>query len=117
VTETDKAILSLKTQRRKLNEYQRQLQEKIVSAVEKAQACVAKKDKRTALHNLKQKRIFEVRLGEIEKYLMNVEEMVSADTYSVLTLPLSYVLILLFFFPASCATLIKRGRTTKCSKR
>ena len=78
-SEVDKAILSLKTQRRKLGEYQRQVQEKIVDAQAQAQKCIRDKNKARALHNLKQKKIFQVRLQEIEQYLVNVEETVSVD--------------------------------------
>jgi len=80
-SDVDRAILSLKTQRRKLGEYQRQVQNKIVAAHAKAQACIKEKNKTRAMFNLKQKKIFEVRLGEIEQYLVNVEEtLVNIDT-------------------------------------
>ena len=80
MTETDKAILALKTQRRKLGEYQRQIQEKVVSAVEKAQKCIVQKDKRSALFALKQKKLFEIRLGEVDTQLITVEELVCYPT-------------------------------------
>eukprot|EP00213_Chloropicon_mariensis_P002849 CAMPEP_0197476498 /NCGR_PEP_ID=MMETSP1309-20131121/7755_1 /TAXON_ID=464262 /ORGANISM="Genus nov. species nov., Strain RCC998" /LENGTH=214 /DNA_ID=CAMNT_0043016759 /DNA_START=274 /DNA_END=921 /DNA_ORIENTATION=+ len=73
-SEVDKAVLSLKTQRRKLGEYQRQVQNKVVNAHQQAQACIRQKNKAKAVFNLKQKKIFEIRLGEIEQYLINVEE-------------------------------------------
>ena len=76
-SEVDKAVLSLKTQRRKLGEYQRQVQNKVVNAHQQAQACIRQKNKAKAVFNLKQKKIFEIRLGEIEQYLINVEETVS----------------------------------------
>lgn len=76
-SEVDKAVLSLKTQRRKLGEYQRQVQNKVVNAHQQAQACIRQKNKTKAVFNLKQKKIFEIRLGEIEQYLINVEETVS----------------------------------------
>ncbi len=76
-SEVDKAVLSLKTQRRKLGEYQRQLQEKVSRAKENAQRCLQQKNKQRALFNLKQKKLFDVRLVEIDQYLVNIEESVS----------------------------------------
>ncbi|QDZ23197.1 putative vacuolar protein sorting-associated protein [Chloropicon primus] len=73
-SEVDKAILSLKTQKRKLTEYQKQVTVKIAAAQEQAQRCVREKNKTRAMFNLKQKKIFQVRLQEIDQYLMNVEE-------------------------------------------
>ena len=76
-SEVDRAILSLKTQKRKLGEYQRQVQGKVVAATEHAHKCVQEKNRSKAIFHLKQKKVLEVRLGEIEQYLINVEETVS----------------------------------------
>jgi len=73
-SEVDRAILSLKTQKRKLGEYQRQVQGKVVAATEHAHKCVQEKNRSKAIFHLKQKKVLEVRLGEIEQYLINVEE-------------------------------------------
>ncbi|WZN65976.1 vacuolar protein sorting-associated protein [Chloropicon roscoffensis] len=73
-SEVDKAVLSLKTQRRKLAEYQKQVTSKIAEALEQAQVHVRQGNKQRATLALKQKRILQTRLGEIDGYLVNVEE-------------------------------------------
>ena len=75
-SEVDKAVLSLKTQRRKLAVYQKQVTSKIAEALEQAQVHVRQGNKQRATLALKQKRILQTRLGEIDGYLVNVEETV-----------------------------------------
>ena len=75
VTDADRAVLSLKTQKRKLGATQRQISERIVRAAEEARERVARGDKSGALLRLKQRKVLEVRLRETENYIIRLEEM------------------------------------------
>ncbi|GFY91344.1 vacuolar protein sorting-associated protein 20.2 [Actinidia rufa] len=74
VTEVDKAILSLKTQRRKLADYQRQLDTVIEAEKQAARDLLREKKKDRALLALKKKKMQEELLKQVDAYLINVEQ-------------------------------------------
>ncbi|KAL6992970.1 hypothetical protein U1Q18_011085 [Sarracenia purpurea var. burkii] len=74
VTEVDKAILSLKTQRRKLADYQRQLDAVIEAEKKAARDLLREKKKDRALLALKKKKVQEELLKQVDAWLINVEQ-------------------------------------------
>ncbi|KAJ3696963.1 hypothetical protein LUZ61_000668 [Rhynchospora tenuis] len=74
VTEVDRAILTLKTQRRKLGQYQQQLEAVIEAEVKAAKELIAQKRKDRALIALKKKKTQEELLKTVDGWLMNVEQ-------------------------------------------
>ncbi|KAJ4761941.1 Vacuolar protein sorting-associated protein 20 [Rhynchospora pubera] len=74
VTEVDRAILTLKTQRRKLGQYQQQLEAVIDAEVKAAKELIAQKRKDRALIALKKKKTQEELLKTVDGWLMNVEK-------------------------------------------
>ncbi|GFY87455.1 vacuolar protein sorting-associated protein 20.2 [Actinidia rufa] len=74
VTIVDKAILSLKTQRRKLADYQRQLDAVIEAEKQAARDLLREKKKDRALLALKKKKMQEELLKQVDAYLINVEQ-------------------------------------------
>ncbi|VFQ79270.1 unnamed protein product [Cuscuta campestris] len=74
VTEVDKAILSLKTQRRKLAQYQRQLENVIDAEKQAAKDLLREKKKDRALLALKKKKAQEELLKQVDAWLINVEQ-------------------------------------------
>eukprot|EP00246_Nothoceros_aenigmaticus_P009491 TRINITY_DN2503_c0_g1_i1.p2 TRINITY_DN2503_c0_g1~~TRINITY_DN2503_c0_g1_i1.p2 ORF type:complete len:275 (+),score=80.03 TRINITY_DN2503_c0_g1_i1:668-1492(+) len=74
VTEVDKAILTLKTQRRKLFEYQQKLEEVIQREKEVALVLVKENRKDRALLALKKKKAQEELLKKVDVWLLNVEQ-------------------------------------------
>ncbi|XP_057492859.1 vacuolar protein sorting-associated protein 20 homolog 2 [Actinidia eriantha] len=74
VTVVDKAILSLKTQRRKLADYQRQLDAVIEAEKQAARDLLREKKKDRALLALKKKKMQEELLKQVDAYLINVEQ-------------------------------------------
>lgn len=74
VTEVDRAILTLKTQRRKLGQYQQQLEAVIEAEVKAAKELIAQKRKDRALIALKKKKAQEEILKNVDGWLMNVEQ-------------------------------------------
>ncbi|KAI5679575.1 hypothetical protein M9H77_00802 [Catharanthus roseus] len=74
VTEVDKAILSLKTQRRKLAQYQQQLEAVIEAEKQAARDLLREKRKDRALLALKKKRVQEDLLKQVDAWLINVEQ-------------------------------------------
>eukprot|EP00899_Mesostigma_viride_P010516 jgi/Mesvir1/19466/Mv10490-RA.1 len=75
VTDTDRAILSLKTQKRKLTEYSKRIETVIASEVEAAKQLLQEKKRERALIALKKKKIQEDLLRRVEEWMMNVEQM------------------------------------------
>eukprot|EP00898_Chlorokybus_atmophyticus_P003739 jgi/Chlat1/4366/Chrsp29S04523 len=75
ITDTDRAILSLKTQKRKLTEYQKRVEAVIVREAEVAKQLVAEKKRDRALLALKKKRLQEQMLIKVDAWILNVEEM------------------------------------------
>ena len=72
--------MSLKTQRRKLGEYQKQVQNKIVAAHAKAQACIKEKNKTRAMFNLKQKKISKSK-KQVKQYSHPSSATIVTDNY------------------------------------
>ncbi|XP_073311912.1 vacuolar protein sorting-associated protein 20 homolog 2-like [Primulina huaijiensis] len=74
ITEVDRAILSLKTQRRKLALYQQQLDNVIEAEKQAAKDLLREKKKDRALLTLKKKKVQEELLKQVDAWLINVEQ-------------------------------------------
>lgn len=75
ITDVDKAILNLKTQRRKLNDQRNRLQKLTDREREIVKDLLEKKFKSRALLALKKVKMQEVQMDHIDTYLVRVEEM------------------------------------------
>ncbi|WCJ42112.1 Charged multivesicular body protein 6 [Euphorbia peplus] len=74
ITEVDRAILSLKTQRRKLGQYQQKLEEVIEAEKQAARDLIRQKRKDRALLALKKKKTQEDLLKQVDTWIINVEQ-------------------------------------------
>ncbi|XP_074334030.1 vacuolar protein sorting-associated protein 20 homolog 1-like [Apium graveolens] len=74
ITDVDRAILSLKTQRRKLAQYQQQLDAVINAEKQAAKDLLREKKKERALLALKKKKVQEELLKQVDTWLINVEQ-------------------------------------------
>ncbi|CAN8251725.1 unnamed protein product [Cochlearia groenlandica] len=74
ITEVDRAILSLKTQRRKLGQYQQQLEKVIEAEKQAARDLIKEKRKDRALLALRKKRTQEELLKQVDQWVINVEQ-------------------------------------------
>ncbi|GAB2277292.1 hypothetical protein Dimus_012000 [Dionaea muscipula] len=74
ITDVDRAILSLKTQRRKLGQYQQQLEAVIEAEKQAARDLIREKKKERALLALKKKKVQEELLQKVDAWLLNVEQ-------------------------------------------
>ncbi|XP_011015452.1 PREDICTED: vacuolar protein sorting-associated protein 20 homolog 2-like [Populus euphratica] len=74
ITDVDRAILSLKTQRRKLAQYQQQLDTVIEAEKLAAKDLIREKKKDRALLALKKKKTQEELLKQVDTWLINVEQ-------------------------------------------
>ncbi|XP_020596416.1 vacuolar protein sorting-associated protein 20 homolog 2-like [Phalaenopsis equestris] len=74
ITEVDRAILTLKTTRRKLAHYQQKLDDVIEAEKEAARELVRQKRKDRALLALKKKKAQEELLKQVDGWLINVEQ-------------------------------------------
>ncbi|KAI3887231.1 hypothetical protein MKX03_023441 [Papaver bracteatum] len=74
ITDVDRAILSLKTQRRKLGQYQLQLEAVIEAEMKAARELIREKKKDRALLALKKKKTQEELLKQVDTWIMNVEQ-------------------------------------------
>eukprot|EP01025_Chloroclados_australasicus_P041318 TRINITY_DN43724_c0_g1_i1.p1 TRINITY_DN43724_c0_g1~~TRINITY_DN43724_c0_g1_i1.p1 ORF type:complete len:225 (-),score=42.72 TRINITY_DN43724_c0_g1_i1:410-1084(-) len=73
ITETDKAILSLKTQKRKLSDQRKHIVTVIDRELQIAKELVAAKKKERAVLALKKKKLNEQQLQKLDDWLINVE--------------------------------------------
>ncbi|CAH2043612.1 unnamed protein product [Thlaspi arvense] len=74
ITEVDRAILSLKTQRRKLGQYQQQLEKVIDAEKQAARDLIRENRKERALLALRKKRTQEELLKQVDQWVINVEQ-------------------------------------------
>ncbi|KAF7834125.1 vacuolar protein sorting-associated protein 20-like protein 2-like [Senna tora] len=74
VTDVDRAILTLKTQRRKLAQYQQKLDAVIEAEKQAARDLIREKKKDRALLALKKKKTQEELLKQVDAWLINVEQ-------------------------------------------
>lgn len=74
ITEVDRAILSLKTQRRRLGQYQQQLEAVIEAEKQAARDLIREKKKDRALLALKKKKVQEELLQKVDAWLIKVEQ-------------------------------------------
>ncbi|KAF8118492.1 hypothetical protein N665_0005s0249 [Sinapis alba] len=74
ITEVDRAILSLKTQRRKLGQYQQQLEKVIEAEKQAARDLIRENRKERALLALRKKRTQEELLKQVDQWVINVEQ-------------------------------------------
>lgn len=74
ITDVDRAILSLKTQKRKLGQYQQQLEAVIEAEKQAARDLLREKKKDRALLALKKKKTQEELLKQIDAWILNVEQ-------------------------------------------
>ncbi|XP_061993037.1 vacuolar protein sorting-associated protein 20 homolog 2-like [Rosa rugosa] len=74
ITDVDRAILSLKTQRRKLGQYQQQLEAVIEAEKQAARDLIRDKKKERALLALKKKKAQEELLKQVDTWVINVEQ-------------------------------------------
>ncbi|KAJ6366248.1 hypothetical protein OIU77_002767 [Salix suchowensis] len=74
ITDVDRAILSLKTQRRKLAQYQQQLETVIEAEKLAAKDLIREKRRDRALLALKKKKTQEELLKQVDTWLINVEQ-------------------------------------------
>ncbi|KAJ6397856.1 hypothetical protein OIU77_018798 [Salix suchowensis] len=74
ITDVDRAILSLKTQRRKLAQYQQQLEAVIEAEKQAVKDLIREKRKDRALLALKKKKTQEELLKQVDTWLINVEQ-------------------------------------------
>ncbi|XP_059635316.1 vacuolar protein sorting-associated protein 20 homolog 2-like [Cornus florida] len=77
ITDVDRAILTLKTQRRKLAQYQQQLEAVIEAEKQAARDLLREKKKDRALLALKKKKVQEELLKQVDAWLINVEQQVA----------------------------------------
>ncbi|KAF2309117.1 hypothetical protein GH714_000621 [Hevea brasiliensis] len=74
ITDVDRAILPLKTQRRRLSQYQQKLEEVIEAEKQAAKDLIRQKRKDRALLALKKKKTQEELLKQVDTWLINVEQ-------------------------------------------
>ncbi|ORX87502.1 hypothetical protein BCR32DRAFT_197906 [Anaeromyces robustus] len=83
ITTQDKAILDLKIQRDKLNQYQKKIQAVLDREYEIAKINLKNGDKKKALLALKKKKYQEQLIEKIDTQLLNLEELTNSIEYAV----------------------------------
>jgi len=83
ITSQDKAILDLKIQRDKLNQYQKKIQAVLDREYEIAKINLKKGDKKKALLALKKKKYQEQLIEKIDTQLLNLEELTHSIEYAL----------------------------------
>eukprot|EP00850_Spirogloea_muscicola_P010533 SM000062S19919 [mRNA] locus=s62:295781:297432:- [translate_table: standard] len=74
ITDVDRAILTLKTQRRKLTDYQKKVEAVVARETEVARELIRERRRSRAILALKKKRAQEDMLQKVEVWLLNVEQ-------------------------------------------
>lgn len=82
ITDVDRAVLSLKTQKRKLNSDRKRLEEVIEKNLAAVKELLAQKDKTKALLALKKKKMREDQLKNVDNWLLHVEELLNTIEFS-----------------------------------
>ncbi|KAK9903474.1 hypothetical protein WJX75_006433 [Coccomyxa subellipsoidea] len=77
ITDTDRAVLKLKTQRRQLNAQRTRVEGLIAREIEIAKELIAAKKRERALLALRKKKLREGQLEQIDAYLLNVEQVLA----------------------------------------
>jgi len=83
ITSQDKAILDLKIQRDKLNQYEKKIQAVLDREYEIAKINLKKGDKKKALLALKKKKYQEQLIEKVEAQLSNIEELTRSIEYAL----------------------------------
>ncbi|KAG4095933.1 hypothetical protein H8356DRAFT_1276160 [Neocallimastix lanati (nom. inval.)] len=83
ITSQDKAILDLKIQRDKLNQYQKKIQAVLDREYEIAKINIKKGNKEKALLALKKKKYQEQLIEKVDAQLLNIEELTHSIEYAV----------------------------------
>jgi len=83
ITSQDKAILDLKVQRDKLNQYQKKIQAVLDREYEIAKISLKNGDKKKALLALKKKKYQEQLIEKVDTQLMNIEELTNSIEYAL----------------------------------
>ena len=78
VTEVDRQVLGLKTQRRKLNAYGARVAECIETETKNAMLFAKQSHKQKALHALRKRKLLEMNLGKINQWLLSVETLLGS---------------------------------------
>ncbi|KAK9792993.1 hypothetical protein WJX73_001891 [Symbiochloris irregularis] len=77
VTDVDKAVLGLKTQRRKLGAERKRVEAQIMREVQLAKEFIAAKRRERALLHMRKKKLHEQNADKIDAYLLNVEQVLA----------------------------------------
>ncbi|KAK9812682.1 hypothetical protein WJX72_001804 [[Myrmecia] bisecta] len=77
ITDSDRAVLTLKTQRRKLTVERKRIEGVIEREVKVAKELIAQKKRERALLALKKKKLQEAQLDKLDAWLLNVEQMLA----------------------------------------
>ena len=94
ITEVDRAVLSLKTQRRRLEDHRTRVTTQIERETLVARQLVASGHKDRAMLALKKKRLQETTLGKLDAFLLNVESMVSNNSCLKFIITILYIPII-----------------------
>ena len=101
ITDVDRAVLSLKTQRRRLEDHRTRVMSQITREKVIARELVAAGHKDRAVLALKKKRLQETTLVKLDAFLLNVESMVSNNYSSKQIDLLTMFYIIISTYPVS----------------